>query len=125
MAESWLLEDWSWQDQASCKSISPTIFFGDHVCRTECDGPKGCLDVRREKGRFSRVAKARTICDGCEVQVECLEFALDTKQAHGIWGGATERERRNLLYVQNGRSVKTLARQWLDQRKKPKGARRA
>ena len=28
---------------------------------------------------------------------ECLAFALRVREAHGIWGGLTEVERRNLF----------------------------
>ena len=30
------------------------------------------------------------------MQPECLDFALKTRQAFGIWGGTTEDERRAL-----------------------------
>lgn len=40
------------------------------------------------------VRKAKVICDGCPVQVECLEFGL--REKFGVFGGLTERERRVL-----------------------------
>jgi len=34
------------------------------------------------------------VCAECEASRECLDFALDTNQDSGIWGGLTEEERR-------------------------------
>jgi WhiB family redox-sensing transcriptional regulator len=47
-----------------------------------------------EKGGGTKAAKA--ICAGCEVQAECLDYALDNDERFGIWGGLSERERRRL-----------------------------
>ncbi|WP_406485915.1 WhiB family transcriptional regulator [Streptomyces phaeochromogenes] len=41
--------------------------------------------------------RAKALCDGCSVRTECLAYALDERIEHGVWGGATERERRALL----------------------------
>jgi len=41
--------------------------------------------------------KAKTICMGCPVRVDCLADALDSRAEFGVWGGMTERERRTLL----------------------------
>lgn len=46
------------------------------------------------KGGSTREAKA--ICRMCTVQAECLTLALTTGEGFGIWGGASERERRKL-----------------------------
>lgn len=37
---------------------------------------------------------AKRICNQCPVQPECLEWALETKEPDGIWGGKTAEERR-------------------------------
>lgn len=47
-----------------------------------------------EKGGSTREAKR--VCVGCEVRVECLEYALANDERFGIWGGLSERERRKL-----------------------------
>jgi len=39
---------------------------------------------------------AKAICDLCAVRGQCLEFALQRGEAHGIWGGTSESERRVL-----------------------------
>ncbi len=42
------------------------------------------------------VERAREICAACHVSEECLEFALETNERTGIWGGTTEEERKSL-----------------------------
>jgi WhiB family redox-sensing transcriptional regulator len=37
---------------------------------------------------------AKAICARCAIRRRCLDFALDTRQPDGIWGGASEDERR-------------------------------
>ena len=41
--------------------------------------------------------RAKLICRGCPVRTECLADALDNGIEFGVWGGMTERERRELL----------------------------
>ena len=41
--------------------------------------------------------EAKTICSMCAVRKPCLEFALSSREKHGVWGGLTERERRRVL----------------------------
>jgi WhiB family redox-sensing transcriptional regulator len=69
----------SWWDLAACRgSADPEIFFP--ISGT---GP-GQADV----------ARAKAICAGCRTRRLCLGYAIDTGQADGIWGGASEEERR-------------------------------
>lgn len=39
---------------------------------------------------------ARAICNTCPIKQACLEYALSHNDVHGIWGGATERQRRQM-----------------------------
>ncbi len=64
-----------WQARAACLSSHPDLFF-----------PK----------RGESTLEAKAICNDCEVQEECLEFALETRERFGIWGGKSEQERRRL-----------------------------
>lgn len=64
-----------WQEQANCLGVDPDLFFP-------------------ERGASTREAKA--VCAGCEVRVDCLEYALANGEKFGIWGGLSERERRRL-----------------------------
>lgn len=40
---------------------------------------------------------AKLVCAGCGVRQACLDFALARREKVGVWGGATERERRRIL----------------------------
>lgn len=68
--------DTLWMDEGSCRDLDPALFFPS-------DGVG--VDV------------ARRICAGCPVRGACLEFALANRIDHGVWGGASERERRRIL----------------------------
>jgi WhiB family redox-sensing transcriptional regulator len=37
------------------------------------------------------------VCASCDVRVACLEHALSIREKQGVWGGATERERRRII----------------------------
>nr|MDQ6928977.1 WhiB family transcriptional regulator [Actinomycetota bacterium] len=39
---------------------------------------------------------ARRVCIDCPVKSPCLEYALANSIDHGVWGGASERERRRI-----------------------------
>lgn len=43
------------------------------------------------------VDQARQICAECPVKAECLEYALESRIDHGVWGGCSERQRRRIL----------------------------
>jgi WhiB family redox-sensing transcriptional regulator len=76
-----------WQDRALCAQTDPEMFF-------------------QEKGASTRPAKS--VCNGtpqtddtpgtgpCPVRTECLEYALDRDERHGVYGGMSERERWHL-----------------------------
>jgi len=40
----------------------------------------------------------------CEVQTECLSYALEADERWGVWGGTTERERERLRRRAQGRA---------------------
>jgi WhiB family redox-sensing transcriptional regulator len=44
----------------------------------------------------AHIAAAKAVCEACPVRLECLEFAISTNQEYGVWGGASEEERRVL-----------------------------
>jgi WhiB family redox-sensing transcriptional regulator len=42
------------------------------------------------------VRLAKQICNRCPIRNTCLDFALESNEAYGIWGSLTPEERRNL-----------------------------
>lgn len=68
--------DDQWRDQAACLGLDPQIFYP--ATDEEAD-------------------VARAVCDGCEVRTDCLEYALSRREKDGVWGGATERDRRRII----------------------------
>jgi WhiB family redox-sensing transcriptional regulator len=67
-----------WWRAAACRSADPEIFF-----------PVSSVGPGREE-----VARAKEVCASCGVRRQCLQFAIATRQLHGVWGGTTEEERR-------------------------------
>lgn len=67
-----------------------TEWMADGNCRYE---PPGTFFPSDGVG----VEVARRICATCPVKDPCLEYALRNKIEHGVWGGASERERRRIL----------------------------
>lgn len=84
MNESILATDAAWRERAACLEYPAVIFFG-------------LDDSESPAERRSREEMAKSICAGCEVRQECLEYALATREPYGIWGGLTEIERKARL----------------------------
>jgi WhiB family redox-sensing transcriptional regulator len=85
MAEP-MTTDWStgWQALAACRGADSSWFFAPNY-----------FEKRAEK--LAREAVAKRICSTCPVREPCLEYALATREAHGVWGGLNETERRAIL----------------------------
>lgn len=65
-----------WRQLGACRGLDPGIFY------PESDEEAG---------------EAKAVCSECHVRVACLEHALTSREKVGVWGGATERERRRLV----------------------------
>ncbi len=61
--------------------------------------------------RGQSAGPARQVCAPCPVREPCLEYALSSRITSGIWGGLTERERRELqsAWVQDARRERDRA----------------
>lgn len=57
--------------------------------------------------RGESVRHARAICQRCPVRHHCLEHALDSVEKFGMWGGASERERRHIRAARNRAARRT------------------
>jgi WhiB family redox-sensing transcriptional regulator len=69
-------DQYVWMLNAKCRGVNPAEFFPS-------DG--------------SGVEVAQRMCAECPVRAECLEYALENRIDQGVWGGASERERRRIL----------------------------
>ena len=47
------------------------------------------------QGTITETVLARSICNQCSHKTECAEWAIKYEH-HGIWGGLTERERKQI-----------------------------
>jgi WhiB family transcriptional regulator, redox-sensing transcriptional regulator len=65
------------------------------VAQAACQGQP--LDALFVRGAAAQHAAAKKLCAGCSVRTECLAEALDARIGWGVWGGLTERERRQVL----------------------------
>jgi WhiB family redox-sensing transcriptional regulator len=69
-----------WVHKAKCREVDPELFF-----------PIGTTGPAA-----AQVESAKAVCVIWPVRVECLEWALETGQDAGVWGGLSEEERRAL-----------------------------
>jgi WhiB family transcriptional regulator, redox-sensing transcriptional regulator len=76
--------DQQWQAKALCRGPQRALFF-----------PPSHFERKEEKD--SRESHAKELCAGCPVKGSCLEFAMNIREPHGIWGGTTETERRTMI----------------------------
>lgn len=51
--------------------------------------------------RGESVRPAQDVCRRCKVRGDCLEYALRANEKFGVWGGASERERRRIRRRRN------------------------
>lgn len=70
------INDFSWRSHAECATKDPEMFF---------------------PGKGDPVANAKRICNSCDVREKCLQYALDSRQLFGIWGGKSAQQRKKML----------------------------
>ena len=69
-----------WRDMAACRDSEPDLFF-----------PVGTTGPAVEQ-----IERAKQICMSCSVRDDCLQYALESNQEAGVWGGYQEDDRRRL-----------------------------
>lgn len=67
-----------WRLKAACREEDPELFF----------------PVGNTGPALLQVEEAKAVCARCPVTDECLQWALETHQDAGVWGGTGEDERR-------------------------------
>ncbi|MGW7081290.1 WhiB family transcriptional regulator [Streptomyces sp. NPDC054871] len=70
-----------WRQEAACTEEDPELFF-----------PVSALGAGA-----TQTLRAKEVCARCPVRAECLEWALDTRQQSGVWGGTDEVQRTAML----------------------------
>ena len=66
-----------WRAASACLSADPELFF----------------PIAQGSAADRQISTALRVCAGCPVRQQCLDFAIQTGEAHGIWGGTTADER--------------------------------
>jgi len=65
-----------WRQLGACRGLEPSVFYPDDD---------------------DEAIEAKAVCADCGVRVACLEYSLQVREKAGVWGGATERERRRMI----------------------------
>jgi WhiB family redox-sensing transcriptional regulator len=78
LKEVFVMSATTWRKRAACRGLDAEVFYPD----TEDD-----VDA----------SEAKAVCEDCPVRQPCLEYALAHREREGVWGGATERERRRIV----------------------------
>jgi WhiB family redox-sensing transcriptional regulator len=83
-----------WRSQARCVGTDPDFFF-----------PLGASGEP-----LAQAEAAKQVCGQCGVQALCLQYALETNQTTGVWGGTNEDERRVIrrTWVRAGRPTQLV-----------------
>ncbi|WP_374927746.1 WhiB family transcriptional regulator [Kytococcus sedentarius] len=69
-----------WRSRAACLDEDPELFF----------------PIGNTGPAIEQIEKAKKVCARCEVTETCLQWAIETGQDAGVWGGLSEDERRAL-----------------------------
>ena len=67
-----------WRHQAECRNEDPELFY----------------PIGNTGPALVQIEAAKAVCRRCVAVDECLEWALETSQDSGVWGGMSEDERR-------------------------------
>lgn len=95
MRDQFSVERKGWRSRAQCIGTDPDLFF-----------PLGGSEAP-----LAQAEAAKQVCSQCTVRALCLEYALETNQTTGVWGGTNEDERRAIrrTWVRAGRPTSQLA----------------
>ena len=67
-----------WRHHAACREVDPELFF----------------PIGNTGPALLQIDEAKQVCGRCSVQEPCLQWAVDSGQDAGVWGGLSEDERR-------------------------------
>jgi WhiB family transcriptional regulator, redox-sensing transcriptional regulator len=69
-----------WRHHAACRDEDPELFF----------------PIGNTGPALLQIDEAKRVCQRCAVAESCLQWALESGQDSGVWGGLSEDERRAL-----------------------------
>ena len=75
--------DWDWQTRAACRGTDTANFYHP--------------ENERGPSRTKSEIRAKAVCSGCPVIVNCLRWALAAHEPYGVWGGMSAEEREAVL----------------------------
>lgn len=78
-----LVTEWDWQLHARCRFTDGDLFFHGRV--------------RPARGGCGANVSLREICADCTVRLHCRDHALVVGERHGVWGGMSEIDRREMV----------------------------
>ncbi|MFF5859882.1 WhiB family transcriptional regulator [Streptomyces sp. NPDC012751] len=70
----------NWRAGAACANEDPDLFF----------------PIGNTGPALLQIEEAKAVCRRCPVVERCLQWALESGQEHGVWGGVDEGERRRM-----------------------------
>ena len=70
----------TWRDRAACLNEDPELFF----------------PIGNTGPALRQIENAKLVCRRCEVTETCLNWAMESRQDEGVWGGLSADERRAL-----------------------------
>jgi WhiB family redox-sensing transcriptional regulator len=71
----------TWMTEGACNDEDPDLFF----------------PISASDAGVDQIGQAKSVCDRCGVESDCLRYALNNRIKHGIWGGLTEQQRQSLI----------------------------
>jgi WhiB family transcriptional regulator, redox-sensing transcriptional regulator len=74
------LDRMDWRHRAACRDEDPELFF----------------PIGNTGPALLQIEDAKAVCRRCNVVESCLQWALESGQDAGVWGGMSEDERRAL-----------------------------
>ena len=78
-----------WRHKSACRDEDPEVFF----------------PIGNTGPAVFQIEAAKKVCKTCTVVEPCLQWALETGQDSGVWGGLSEDERRALGHTAPAASI--------------------
>ncbi|KMS74212.1 WhiB family transcriptional regulator [Streptomyces viridochromogenes] len=94
-----------WSRKADTRTTEHGDWRMDAVCSKE--DPELFFPIGNTGPALLQIEEAKAVCRRCPVMDQCLQWALESGQDSGVWGGLSEDERRAM----KRRAARNRARQ--------------